>query len=398
VITGRRAQQFHDLVENPSTGGARMPAYADLLDVVGALRAVPEPVPDPEFVATLRDRLLAEAESVLVAAAAERRDADDRLRLRPATPATRRRQRRLAAVISGFALVGVSATVAVASQSALPGDRLYSVKRGLESAHAELTFDRAARGRVLLGNAGTRLDEAQQLSREQADPARIDQALDAFTQEAIDGSDLLVSDYQSTGDRSSITSVRTFTVASMDRLKLMQSQVPPPSYDSLLRAGQALTQVQDTAVQSCASCAGPAIGSIPSVLAQATEATSDTWQVSLPKAHHHQSPQSGNDGPSLPDVKGTHLPPASVTDPDESSAAPPPDAAPPQAPTADEVQHTVKHLTDGLTGDQQDDVGSTVADTTNNLLDAVGQVGNQVANTVDTTVGGIGTLVPSLLP
>jgi hypothetical protein len=396
VITGRRAEQFHDLVENASTGGARMPAYAGLLDVVGALRAVPEAVPDPEFVATLRDRLLAEAESVLVAAAAERQDADDRLRLRPTSPTTRRRQRRLAAVVSGFALVGVSATVAVASQSALPGDRLYSVKRGLESAHAELTFDRAARGRVLLGSAGTRLDEAQQLSREQADPARVDQALDAFTQEAIDGSDLLVADYQSSGDRSSITTLRTFTVTSMDRLKVMQSQVPPQSYDSLLRAGQALTQVQDTAVHSCTSCAGPVIGSIPTVLAQATEATADTWQVSVPRAHHH-SPSSTDGGPSLPDVSGAHLPPASVTDPG-SSSDPGSDAAPPQAPTAGDVQHTVKHLTDGLTGGQQNDLGSTVSDTTNNLLDAVGQIGNQVANTVDNTVGGIGTLLPSLLP
>ncbi len=395
MITGRGAEQFNELVENATTGGARVPAYADLLEVVGALRAVPAAVPDPEFVATLRDRLLAEAESVLVTAAAERQDADDRLRLRPTSPTTRRRRRRLAAVVSGFALVGVSATVAVASQSALPGDRLYSVKRGLESAHAELTFDRAARGRVVLGDAGTRLDEAQQLSREQADPARVDQALQAFTQEAIDGSDLLVADYQATGDRSSITTVRTFTVTSMDRLKVMQSQVPPQSYDSLLRAGQALTQVQDTAVHSCTACAGPTIGSIPSVLAQATDATADTWQVSLPKAHHHAT-SSANSGPSLPDVEGTHLPPASVTDPDSSEAAPPSQA--PQAPTADDVQHTVQHLTDGLTGGQQNDIGSTVADTATNLLDAVGQVGNQVANTVDDTVGGITTLLPSLLP
>ena len=64
--------------------------------------------------------------------------------------------------------------MAVASQSALPGDGLYPVKRGLESAHAELTFDRGDRGRVLLANARTRLDEAQTLSRTSADPARVD--------------------------------------------------------------------------------------------------------------------------------------------------------------------------------------------------------------------------------
>ena len=390
MITARRAQRFHELVEDHSTGGARLPEHADLLDLVGALRTVPEPVADPAFVATLRERLLAEADSVLAAAAAEREDTDERLRLRPTTPHARRRQRRLAAVVSGVALVGVSTTVAVASQSALPGDHLYSVKRGLESAHALLTFDRADRGRVLLGNADTRLDEAEQLSREQGDPAQVSQALDAFTQEAISGSDLLVSDYQSTGDRSSITTVRTFTAKSMARLKLMQSEVPSQSYDSLLQAAQALDQVQQTSVHSCPTCTGPLIGSIPSVLAQANEATADTWQVATPKPHHAQSPSGSNDGPSLPDVSGHHLPPASVTDPDSTGVPPPP--------SADDVQHTVKHLTDGLTDGDQNDVGSTVSDTANNLLDAVGQVGNQVAGSLDGAVGGINSLLPTLLP
>jgi hypothetical protein len=389
VITGRRAQQFHELVEDATAGGGRLPEYADLLDVVGALRAVPEPIADPAFVSALRERLIVEAESVLVTAAAARDDADERLRLRSPAPHTRRRHRHLAAVVSGVALVGVSTTVAVASQSALPGDQLYSVKRGLENAHAQLTFDRAARGRVLLDNAGTRLDEAQQLSRGHADPARIDQALEAFTQEAIDGSDLLVADYQATGNRSSISTLRTFTVTSMERLKILQSQVPPQSYDSLLQAAQALDQVQETSVHACSVCGGQLIGSIPSVLAQATEATADSWQVSIPKPRA-QSPSGSNGGPQLPDVEGHQLPPASVTDPDSVSTPPPP--------SADDVEHTVKHLTDGLTDGNQNDVGSTVSDTANNLLDAVGQVGNQVAGTLDDTVGGINTLLPTLLP
>jgi hypothetical protein len=391
VITGRRAQKFHELVEDPSTGGARTPAYADLLDLVGALRAVPEPVADPAFVTALRDRLVAEAETVLAEAAAAREDVDERLRLPTATPQARRRRRRLAAVVSGVALVGVSTTVAVASQSALPGDSLYSVKRGLESAHAQLTFDRAARGRVLLDNASTRLDEAQQLSRGQADPSRVDDALQAFTQQAVDGADLLVSDYQATGHRSSISTLRDFTATSMDRLKTLQSQVPPQSYDSLLQAAQALDQVQQTSVHACPVCDGPLIGSIPSVLTQASESRVDTWQVSIPKPRHSTSRSGSNAGPTLPDVEGEALPPASVTDPDSSS-----DASP--GPNAGDVQHTVRHLTDGLTDGNQNDVGSTVTDTANNLLDAVGQVGNQVAGTLDDTVGGINSVLPTLLP
>jgi hypothetical protein len=384
VITARRAQRFHELVEQPSTGGSPTSEYADLLEVVGALRTVPEPVPDPAFVAALRDRLVAEAESVLAAAAAERDDTDDRLRLRPAAPRARRHRRGLAAVVSGVALVSVSTTVAVASQSALPGDRLYSVKRGLESAHAELTFDRAARGRVVLDSAGTRLDEAEQLSHEHADPARVTDALDAFTQEATDGSDLLVEDYQSTGDRSSITTLRTFTATSMARLEVLQSQVPPSSYDALLRAAQTLDQVQQRALQVCPSCDGPVIGSIPGVLAGVGQTTTDSGRFSVPRSHH-RSPASST--PRLPDVAGETMPPASVTEPEPS-----PSTAASEPPVTGDVQHTVKHLTRGLTHTHKTDLGSTVTDTTHRLLDTV----DQVAGTLDDTVGGLHTVLPTV--
>jgi len=388
VITSRRAERFHELVEEGSTGGARLPEYAGLLEVVGALRAVEAPAPDPAFVATLRERLLAEAETVLVEAAAARDETDARLRLHPGTPRTQRRRRRLAAAVSGVVLVGTTATVAVAAQSALPGDGLYPIKRGLESAHAELTFDRAARGRLLLDNAGTRLDEAQQLSREHADPARVSDALDAFTEQATSGADLLIADYQATGDESSMTTLRTFTATSMARLQALQSVVPPQSLGDLLGAARALDQVQQISVHTCASCSGPLATTVPTVLTQAAQAAADSWQVVVPRpGHHGNGPAAGQ--PQLPHVPA-HLPPASVTDPDQSTATNP------DLPTDGEVQHTLQHLTDGLIDKQQNDVASTVTDTTNNLLDAVGQVGNQVAGTVDDTVGGITSLLPSL--
>jgi hypothetical protein len=387
VITGRRAEKFHALVENSSPDGAPPPEYAGLVELVGALRAVPTPVADPAFVASLRERLVAEAEVVLTAAAADLDDADARLRLRPTTPRARRRHRRLAAVISGVVLVGGSATMAVASQSALPGDGLYPIKRGLESAHAELTFDRGARGRVLLSDANTRLDEAQTLSRTQADPSRIDDALNAFTSQTIKGSDLLVSDYEATGDQSSITALRTFSVTSMNRLDQLQSEVPPQSLSPLLGAAQTVDQVQQTAMQTCSVCTGPVLGSVPSVLARSTQATLDAWQLAVRRPGHSRHVVQGSDGgPVLPHIKG-QLPPASVTDPDDSTASPPSDV--PSAPTAGDVQHTVQHLTQGLTGNHQNDVASTVVDTADNLLDAVGQVGNQVVSGVTGTVGGL---------
>jgi hypothetical protein len=388
VISGRRSQEFHDLVEG--TTNARSSSYADLLEVVGALRAVPAPEPDPAFVLALRERLLDEAQTVLVAAAAEQSDVDERLRLRPAAPRTRRRNRRLAAGISGVILVGASGTMAVAAQTALPGDRLYPLKRGIESAHAQLTFDRAARGRVLLDNASTRLDEVAELSRTGGSSERISQTLDAFTQEAVDGSDLLLTDYQATGDQSSITTVRTFTATSMARLRVLQSSVPAASVDQLLQAAQSLDQVQQVATRACPTCAGPSVTQVPSVLTQAVDAAADPWLVALPSAgsRPHADPTPG--GVKLPHVGG-NLPPASVTDPTQSA----PD---PELPTAHDVRHTLQHLTDGLTDNRQTDLGSTVTDTAGNLLDAVGDVGNTLVGTVTGTLDDLGSALPTTLP
>src|SRR5262249_33466491 len=152
-------------------------AYAELLDLVGALRAVPEPSPDPAFVAALREQLMTEAETVLREAADERLATEARLRLQrrpsPRVSTPRRRRRRTAAGVAGVVLAGSGASMAVAAQSALPGDSLYPLKRGLESAHAQLTFDRGARGQVVLGNASTRLDEVQKLSDQGADAAEV---------------------------------------------------------------------------------------------------------------------------------------------------------------------------------------------------------------------------------
>lgn len=392
MITGRSSQRFQDLVEGSSAGGARVSTYADLLEVVDVLRAQPAPVPDPVFVAALRERLLAEAESVLAAAAADRDDTDARLRLRPATARVRRRNRRLAVAISGVTLVGATATMAVAAQSALPGDGLYPVKRGIENVHADLTFDRAARGRLLLDDASTRLDEATQLSREDtAGSSRVADTLDAFTQQAVAGSDLLVADYQATGDRSSITSVRTFTAASMARLRQLQGMVPPDALDQLLQAAQALDQVDQVSSQACPTCAGPSVTQVPSVLTAAVRATTDSWQVASPgpKAGH---PHSGHPARrvTLPHVGG-NLPPASVTDPTQSGI----DLG---NPTAHDVRTTVQHLTGGLTHTHQTDLGSTVTDTTGNLLDAVGAAGNRLAQTLNGTVGSIGSALPTDLP
>jgi len=149
-------------------------------------------------------------------------------------------------------------------------------------------------------------------------------------------------------------------------------------------------------VHTCASCPGPlaTASTVPTVLTEAAQAASASWQVVAPRPSH-QANGPGTGRPHLPHVP-TDLPPASVTDPDQSAL--PGSSTDPELPTDGEVQHTLQHLTDGLIDKQQNDVASTVTDTTGNLLDAVGQVGNQVAGGLDDTVGGVTSLMPSGLP
>jgi hypothetical protein len=389
VITRRRSQEFHELVEGGST--ARAPSYAELLEVVGGLRTTPQPVADPVFVAALREILIAEAEVALAAAAAERAGVDERLRLTPAAPRVRRRNRRLAAAVGGLVLVGGSATMAIASQSALPGDGLYPVKRGIENAHAGLTFDRAGRGEVLLGSASTRLDETAALSRDGADPSRVDDALNAFTDQAVAGSDLLVQDYRTSGDESSMTTLRTFTASSMARLRDLQTVVPTASLPQLLQAAQALDQIQSVSVHACPACSGPLVTAVPTVLADATRVATGPWQTGTAggqTGHHRSHGGTGPaSGPTLPQVGG-NLPPGSVTEP-------PPTGTNTDVVTGTDVQHTLQDLTGSLTDGTQTPLSDTVTDTTTNVLDAVGLVGNTVTGAVGDAVDGVSSALPS---
>jgi hypothetical protein len=124
------------------------------------------------------------------------------------------------------------------------------------------------------------------------------------------------------------------------------------------------------------------------VLTQSLQATADPWQVGAPAgADHAGRHHLAAGGIDLPQVGGD-LPPASVTDPGQTGLQP----------TADDVRHTLRHLTGGLTDGQQHDVGTTLTDTTGNLLDAVGAVGNTVTGTLGDTVDHVGSLLPSDLP
>lgn len=262
----KRAEEFSSMVEDSSITQLRTgpdSKHADLLPLVGlvtSLRSTPAPEARPEFVSDLRSRLMLAAETALAP------DSTQQLAARR-TPAQRRtsRERRLAVAVGGFALVSASASMSVAAQTALPGDTLYPLKRALENAHENVLHDADDKGTTMLDNASGRLDEVDELSRSGGEDADvIAQTLQDFTSQAVEASDLLLSDYADTGRVSSIKELRSFTAASLQSLKRLEGLVPIAVRTTLIEAARVLDDIDRQVLSACPTCgtAAPAIAPV----------------------------------------------------------------------------------------------------------------------------------------
>jgi len=307
----RRADQFDTLVEG-SSAGAPATRDADLLELVGALRSVPEVHARPEFVADLRAQLMAEAATALVPADVSRLRLPDR---RPT------RERRLAAVVGGIAIAGVTTGVAVASQGALPGDSLYPIKRVIESAHTGLSVGDSSKGTTMLANASDRLDEVDGLTRQDhlGDDLRIADTLNTFTDQAAQASDLLLADYAQTGNAASIAKLHDFASSSLTQLAALEPLVPADARDELIRAARVVQTIDAEAGQRCPTCGGSPIESIPPVLAAEQETIfvppTPAQTPAVHRKHHTGTGGQGSGRPHLPHVQPGDVGPGSVLDP-----------------------------------------------------------------------------------
>ena len=390
----RRADDFDTLVEQ-STGGASSagsPRDIELLELVGALRAVPDPQPRPEFVADLRSRLMAEAETALTPVDVAK------LKL-PARRTTR--ERRIAALVGGLAIAGATTSVAMASQSALPGESLYPIKRVIESAHTGLSLGEARKGNTELANASSRLDEVTALTEDDGlgNDERIARTLGTFTEQATAGADLLLADYADNGRASSIATLRDFASSSMDRLIDLEPQIPYAARDELIAAANTLAQIDAEAEQQCATCGGTPITSIPLPFAAETidlpavasaQPAGDKPGKGDGRKHGTKQGNGPKTDPALPQVDGA-VPPGSVLDPANPTPNPTPSASP----------NPLKDLTDGLTGVL---TGKPPADAkTPSVPGPTASPLNQVVDGVDGILHGVldpitGLLLPSSPP
>jgi hypothetical protein len=308
----RRADEFQAMVEGTSTDRGSDARLAEFLELVETLRETTPVSARPDFVLELREHLLDEARTI--ARTGKGIEAAARLTVVRST-SDRRRERRLAAAVGGLALVGASTGMAVASQSALPGDPLYPLKRAIENAQTSVQADEDAKGKTLLENASGRLDEVDQLSRESDDADTIAATLQTFTDQASEASELLLNDYAETGKKDSVEELRSFTADSMAALTALETVIPEDARASLIKAAQTLTQIDQQALMACPTCGPSLITEIPTftnvALADLLNSVNEVVSTTSPPPDKQDKPQKDagqNDDGGIPVVDSTEGP------------------------------------------------------------------------------------------
>ncbi len=409
----RRADEFEALL----TGGPGAPLsdrdaarFAELVELVSDLRALPEVTARPEFVSSLRESLMAEADAVLVRQPA----APQRLAM-PVT--TRPRDRRLATLLGGAALVGATATMAVAAQTSLPGESLYGVKRGIESAQVRLAGDDAERGRTLLAQAENRLTELEELAAGDGGAVQlVPDTLDSFTEQSGEGVRSLLTAYGSGGSRGDVQAARAFTSTSMERLDALQADLPESASDELLAAGRTLIDLDTEISTACGLCDG-SLTSTPEFLL--TSAPLDLVQgLDADELTLEAAPLSGQDVSGITIPKALQSPGGLLPDPSLTPAVPtttpsvvasetprPSQITPTKPPKVDPTK-PVEEVVDQVTGTtsnivtQLDGVtGGAIGGLTGTLDNATGGLIGEVTGVLDGATGGtLGNATGGLLP
>jgi len=386
----RAAEEFDAALSRPLTERDAQ-EFAELLALVRDLRAIPQPTPRAEFVSDLRDRLMAEADTALLPRAARPLTVVEQRLLLPER--SYRRDRRLATVLGTAALVGATTSMAVAAQTALPGESLYPVKRALEDAQTGIARSDTAKGEALLANARGRLDEIRDLA-ERGNPASmsaVESTLGTFSDQAGEASEVLLAAYDKTGDEAVITELRSFTGSSVDRLSELEPLLPDSARDALVAAGARLAEIDRRASRECPTCGG-GVTSIPPNLLSAGNVTSGVTTVIVAASEDpglltpvrtvgpRPSSPASPDPVSGQDVTGVEVPDLEVPDP---TATPTPTGQAP-GPGKVDVKAPVNEVTKLLTGDLSTATdGPPVTD----------QVLTDVGTTLDGTVDGVqGTL------
>lgn len=234
LFSRRRVERFAQLIEEETEGRRDTPTAAgsDLEALVSLTRRIsdlPMSVEShPEFREGLRAVLMATIEREGIGATAKPEAGADRESLREtlAAVAERRRARRrtkaFGAVVAGLAATALGLSgVSVASDTAMPGEALYTIKRQAERAQMALTGS-DSKGRLYLDFARTRLNEADAVV---GDPAAFGSTLNDMDGETREGVSLLVGAAIDRRDAASLDVVDAFVTDQLRGIDQLKAKV-----------------------------------------------------------------------------------------------------------------------------------------------------------------------------
>jgi Domain of unknown function (DUF5667) len=254
-----------------------------------AVGTAASPRPDPDFVATLRQRLMTEAASLPTPTPAAARAAAARRAAAKGGPVVvvvgRGLPRALAGAAASALLVGT--VVGVASRAAIPGEALYPVKGWLDGVAVRLADTDLERGRTYLAQGQEHISEARELAErgDQADANDVDTALKAAIDSVQRGQRSLDLAFVRTGNPQALITTRDFTARALPQVQALRTQVPAASLPWLDRLEALLHDTQQATARRLAACGarcdgitvpgyGPA--SLPSSLATSGAAPTST--------------------------------------------------------------------------------------------------------------------------
>ncbi len=372
LISARRAaEDFARVVDG--SGPDATGRYADLTATVEVLRRQEIPAARPEFVADLRSQLMTAADTLLVPSVQAAPSRANVITLQP----TRRHQRRLAAVAAAFVVVGGTAGVAAAAENSLPGDVLYPIKRGIESAQVSLNTSDSAKGQDLIAQASTRLDEIDGLMSSGDSTTQITHTLSSFERSASSGADLLFVAFQRNGNPDDLAQLRGALSDQMAQLNMLAAQAPPTAQPDFASAVALLADLDQQARVLCGNC-GPDDGVSDFVDLSSAPALSSLWTQpsaaaaadALRKQTRDLATKAGQIAKQTPQTPATTTP-GQTTRSGSSGGV----TVPSLPTTTDPLKSSVSNVTDGVTG-LIDQVGSTtgLAPLTDAVNDTVDQL------------------------
>lgn len=220
------------------------PEQAAMLALADRIGARPRPAMDPAKKAVQRAQLIAAMEQAIADGSfASGRVPEQRAESHPGshrasglrrfTPRSKLSRRLAVGGLTVGVAAGALGGVAAASTNALPGDTLYGLKRGMEDLKLDMAGGDAARGKVYLDMASTRMQEARRLMDRgrggQLDPesvAEVRKALSGMHQEVSEAHRLLTKAYQDNGSLHPIELLDSFAQTHRRGWSDLRSKLP----------------------------------------------------------------------------------------------------------------------------------------------------------------------------